>query len=715
LFAAGTTLSITGDVIATFFVATTGEEPFPSVADVAYLAAYPLLFVAVGRFGRQAAAYRSRERNLDSLIVAVGALTALWQPLIQQYASDTTMSIPARITLIAYPVMDVVVLYILLSALIFGARWQPVDIFVAVGFAAMLSGDVVYDLLELHGAYASGDPVDATWLFSYLLLGVAALHPSMARSGEQAIKPAPRLWWLLMVALAMVVPPTAQIVTSILYEHTNVLLYGSVTLAMVILATVRMAWMFESLRERARQLQSRTTSLQGALRERDRLEDDLRHQAFHDALTGVPNRALLSERLEHALAKSSRSPGVVALVMCDLDGFKTVNDSLGHRVGDALLVEMATRLTGVVRPGDTVARLGGDEFAILLDGVTDPDFPDKIAERIVYALHEPALVGGEMIAVSVSVGVTLEKAGSSAEQLLSDADAAMYEAKTRGRNRYMTFEPAMRDRALERMRFTTAFSGAIERCEFQLEYQPSYSLADGQLRGFEALVRWNHPVLGRVPPLRFLPLAEETGFILTLGRWVLNTACQEAARWPAGQDGSPAVTVNVSPVQLQDSSFAADVRAALARAGLPGQRLVLEVTESMLIVDPTRALEMLDDLKRIGVRIAIDHFGVGYTSLNRLRTLPIDFVKIDKTFVDRITEDDGSARSIIEAILRLARDLHLTTVAQGIELNKQRDLLAAWGCDAGQGYLLCFPLSAEAAATLASREGTRPRVPSPTA
>jgi diguanylate cyclase len=716
-FAVGMLMSILADGVLTGYLAVSGETPFPSLADVLYLAAYPVLFLAVARLGRSAGTYRARERRLDALIVALGVLVLTWQPLMHAYAGDATQTMWAKSTLLAYPIMDIGLLYFVLAAVVFAGRRDLASLLVGGSIAVMLVGDFGYDLLELHSAYTSGDLIDVTWLLSYLLLGVAALHPSMARTEVGPAVTTPRVWWLVIVAMASFLPTAYLFYGLALGKDLDFVPLAGLALVMAMLAITRMGWMFQALRQRANQLQlrstelqTRTTALQEALQERDLLEHDLRHQAFHDPLTGLANRALLEDRLEHALARSAREHDLVALLICDLDGFKTVNDSLGHQVGDALLVTTAARLSEAVRPGDTVARLGGDEFAILLDGVRDREIAAKVAERIVSQLREPADVGADAVIVSASVGVSVGSAytGAGAAGLISDADTAMYEAKTQGRNRYVSFESAMRSRVMERLRFTTAFAGALAHGEFYLDYQPCFSLTGGRLQSFEALLRWNHPQLGVVAPMRFIPLAEETGFILELGRWILTAACQQAATWPATPDGSPYLAVNVSARQLTHQSFAADVRRALNASGLPGTRLVLEVTESMLISETVHTINVLGQLKDIGVRIAIDDFGVGYSSLSQLHNLPVDFVKIDKSFVDGIgtgTDPDKEAegRAVIETILRLAHNLDLTTVAEGIEIKSQRDALTEMGCNSGQGFLLSVPLDPTAAATLARR------------
>lgn len=696
LFAAGTLLWIVGDVAAAVNLAQHREFAFPSLADAASLAAYPFFFAAVARLDRSPADAHVRERRLDSFAVAIGALVLTWQPLLHDYATDPTLSFAGRSILIAYLVLDVALLYAVMRTVVFSGRKGPVDVLIAASLFVTIVGDLGHGFLGLAFGFDAGGLVDATWLLGPVLLGAAALHPSTAAAESGPRAQPPRLSWLLTVGLTSLTPAASLLAGIVLHKNVNVVGFAALSLFMAMLAIVRMSWMFDGLRERAKQLEV-------ALTERDVLQHDLRHRAVHDPLTGSVNRAVLSERIEQAMADARRADDLIALVVCDIDGFKTVNDSLGHQAGDDLLVTAAARIASVVRPGDTIARLGGDEFAALLDGVADRAFAAAVADRIVAALREPVDLGGEVVTVTASAGVAVPETARSAEELLGDADAAMHEAKAQGKNRHLLFEPWMRARAMERLQFTTSFVGAVERSEFRLEFQPSFSLSDGRLQSFEALVRWDHPRLGLVPPGRFIPLAEETGFISTLGRWVLDAACRQAMDWPTGADGAPTIAVNVSARQLTDPAFAADVRGVLAGTGLPGPRLVLEVTESALITDEMRSVDVLRELGGLGVRVAIDDFGVGYSSLSQLHRLPVHTVKIDKSFVDLIGDERNEGRPLIEAIVSLAKHLDLTTVAEGIEMSAQRDVLADIGCDNGQGFLLSRPLDASSASALTRR------------
>lgn len=459
--------------------------------------------------------------------------------------------------------------------------------------------------------------------------------------------------------------------------------------------------------------------------EQRRLEQSLRYQAFHDGLTELPNRDLFLDRLDHALSRRDVMPGLAVLFL-DLDEFKLVNDSLGHEAGDELLREVAKRLAGEVRAGDTVARLGGDEFVVLLE---DAALAEQLAERLMAVLAVPFDLAGGVVTMRASIGIaTTSVAGpaTSGLELLRNADIAMYVAKRDGRGaspRAARFEPGMHSAIVSRLFLKHDLAVATERGELRLHYQPTVDLDTGRWRGVEALVRWEHPERGCVPPLEFIPLAEENGAILEIGSWVLRTACAQAAAWDRGdQPGlvGLSMAVNVSVRQLAESDFVSTVMAALTESGLDPQRLVVEVTESVLLSPSGAAngsgsgagderIDRLCDLRRLGVRIAIDDFGTGYSSLAYLQHLPFDILKIDKSFVDALSSGEGSA--LIEGILAISDALGFETVAEGIEDLGQAEVLRRLRCPVGQGWLFSRALEAGALETAVAALGTRPRLP----
>ena len=443
--------------------------------------------------------------------------------------------------------------------------------------------------------------------------------------------------------------------------------------------------------------------------ERKALEEELLHQAFHDPLTGLANRLLFQERVTHALATSRRREKQFAVLFLDLDNFKTINDSLGHATGDELLTAAAQRVRGATREGDTVARLGGDEFAILLEDVQTANDATAAAGRIISALETPFFLRGREVLVRASIGIAIHSASEdSTEVLLRNADVAMYTAKERGKGRYQVFEPGMHTALLERLQLEGDLQRAIERKEFTIHYQPIVALATGRITGLEALVRWNHPNRGLIPPADFIPVAEETGLIVPIGRWVLGEACHRVGTWQRQHPTvSPiSVSVNLSGRQLQDANLVEDVAHVLRESELDPSTLVLEITESVLMQDLEETCGRLEVLRELGVRPAIDDFGSGYSSLNYLRRLPVDILKIDKLFVDGITGGhDGMA--VVEAVVNLGRTMNLTTVAEGVEFQAQLDVLRQMGCDFGQGYLFSHPLEFEAVTALLDEPSSR--------
>jgi diguanylate cyclase (GGDEF)-like protein len=428
--------------------------------------------------------------------------------------------------------------------------------------------------------------------------------------------------------------------------------------------------------------------------ERLRLVDELAHQAFHDSLTGLANRALLRDRLEHAVARSRRRAATVAVLFVDLDGFKVINDTLGHDAGDALLTEVARRLQANLREGDTAARVGGDEFAIVLDD-TSPEDTHELAQRLLDVLREPIDVGEREVFVPASIGIADNRADAlDGDALLCRADIAMYAAKSRGRNRFECFEQAMQTELTARHELHGELRHALHGGQLVVHYQPLLDLETQSIESFEALVRWEHPARGLLPPDQFIPLAEDLGLIVDIGRYVLQTACEETARWRAQPGGEHlSVGVNVSSHQLYDDEFVADVERALRSSGLPATGLILEITESTLLFDTALVQDRIRALKDLGIRIALDDFGTGYSSLAYLRIFPIDYLKIDRSFVNELSQrpnDQGLV--MVRSIISIGHNLNLGVIAEGIEETTQLDELREAGCNTGQGFLFAQPV-----------------------
>jgi diguanylate cyclase (GGDEF)-like protein/PAS domain S-box-containing protein len=441
-----------------------------------------------------------------------------------------------------------------------------------------------------------------------------------------------------------------------------------------------------------------TASLGSDITERRRVESQLLHDAFHDALTGLPNRALVLDRLGNALARAQRGRHHFAVLFLDLDRFKLVNDSLGHLVGDRLLVEISRVLDGAVRPGDTVARLGGDEFTILLDDVVDPDEAIRVAQRIHEALAAPFDLEGKEVFVTASIGIAFSQAGyARPEDVLRDADTAMYQAKASGKARHQLFDASMHSRALRLLELENDLRRAVERSDFLLHFQPVVHIGSGHIVAFEALVRWDHPQRGLVAPAEFIALAEETGLIDAIGRWALREACATRRSWEHADPLS--VNVNLSSRQLSQPDLVESVAEVLRATGLSPGLLTLEITETAVMQNPESAVGLLRGLKELGARVCIDDFGTGYSSLNYLLRLPADVLKIDRAFVTALGRDERNDK-ILAAIISLAGSLGLEVVAEGVETEEQRARLQALGCPYAQGYLFSRPVDAVRALAL---------------
>ncbi len=425
--------------------------------------------------------------------------------------------------------------------------------------------------------------------------------------------------------------------------------------------------------------------------------DQLARQAFRDSLTSLPNRALFMDRLAHALTRTERRGEHLAVLFLDLDRFKVVNDSLGHGIGDQLLIGVSRRLTTCLRPEDTIARLGGDEFAILLEDIKEGGSAATVAERIAGELGRPFIFEGREVFITVSVGIAVATGRhTSPEDILRDADLAMYHAKAKGKARYEVFDVSMNAPAQERMDLELDLRNAVARHEFVLHYQPVVTLDTGRIAEVEALVRWEHPQRGLLLPAEFIGLTEETGLIVPIGRWVLGEACRQARAWQTAASGLPAlaISVNLSARQLQQPNLVEETAQVLRETGLDPATLKLEITETVVMHDAPATLAKLEALKQLGVQLAIDDFGTGYSSLGYLKRFPVDTLKIDRSFVKGIGHDVEDT-AIVRAVITVAKSLNLKVTAEGIENEEQLAHLQALGCDRGQGYYFSKPLAAD--------------------
>jgi diguanylate cyclase (GGDEF)-like protein len=469
----------------------------------------------------------------------------------------------------------------------------------------------------------------------------------------------------------------------------------------------------EREREFAATLRQSEEQSQSDMNWRKKAEEELRRHALHDALTGLPNRALLMDRLEQAIARAQRAQEArFAVLFLDLDHFKTINDSLGHLAGDQLLIQIAQRLGECLRTIDTVARLGGDEFAMIVADLEDDEVASMIAERIQESLRAPFHIGGHRVFTSASVGITLSSDRyQRAEDFLREADTAMYRAKSQGRARHQFFDGHMHEQAMQRLRVEAGVRRALEREEFVLHYQPIVSLAAGEVVGFEALIRWNHPERGLLAPAQFLDIAEESGLILPISEWVVRAACEQASYWLRDLSQPMRVSINLPPRQLKDPALVRLITHHLARTGLPGSALGLELVESSLIENREAIVDNLQQLRAMGAYISVDDFGTGYSSLSYLKRLPIDALKIDRSFTLGIPSDVNDT-AISTTIIAMARTLHLNVVAEGVETNEQAAFLSDHGCHMAQGHFFSVPLPAQECAQFFTKGRFARRTPS---
>jgi diguanylate cyclase (GGDEF)-like protein/PAS domain S-box-containing protein len=429
--------------------------------------------------------------------------------------------------------------------------------------------------------------------------------------------------------------------------------------------------------------------------ERKTLEERLAHHAFHDGLTGLANRQQFQERVQAALLDPRRRASGLAVLFLDLDDFKTVNDSLGHSAGDELLIHVAQRLKSCLRAHDLPARIGGDEFAVLLDGVGSQQEVEAVADRIVAVLDEPHTVQGSEVLARASIGIAVPEADDhDVDALLRNADTSMYTVKRTGKASYTFFERTMHERVMQQLHLDAELRHAVDRNEFLVQYQPIMHLATQAILGAEALLRWQHPTRGLLGPGAFIDRVEENGLIVPIGRWVLEQACRQLRRWDDGHE-QIGMSINISARQLQDETFLTDVRRAADAAGIDPRRLTLEITETALMQDTEATIDLLGQLKLLGVQLALDDFGTGYSSLSYLRRFPVDVVKIDRSFVEDVGEGPEES-ALPDAIIALCQAFRIDTVAEGIELRRQLDHLQAVGCHFGQGFYFSRPLDAEA-------------------
>jgi len=821
LIAAGQAFFVAGDVLSYNYKALFGTAlPFPSVADAVYLAGvYPFTIAGLLLLIRRRNPGRDWASLVDSLIVTIGLALLSWVFLISPYAHDSALHLGTKLVSVGYPLGDILMLGVAVRMAVGGGRHGPAYAMMVAAIAAVLITDSIYGWIQLHGTYTPGDPLDGGWILYYVLLGAAALHPSMTTvSDATASKPKVTRVRILGISVAALIAPVVEMLKSSAQGNSDAIVIGGATIVMFGLVVVRMIGLARAqeaaagretaLRESVLRTESEVrlgalvqhssdvilvltsdmavayaspsvrqvlgydfadfagrrfldevleedrvlleSGLGGLLArastsseafefrvrhrdgrrlyteclftnllehpavggvvvnlrdvtERKQFEERLTYQAFHDPVTDLANRALFRDRVEHALSRRGDASRSLAMLFLDLDDFKVVNDTFGHDAGDRVLQTISTRLRSSARESDTVARLGGDEFAVLLEDIDHGANISEIVARLLEIVSAPVSVDGREATVECSIGIAVARStrdigpSTTVDELLRNADVAMYQAKAAGGNTFRHFKPAMHETVAKQLALRADLKAATAANELTLAYQPIFDVATDEISGYEALLRWDHAVRGSVPPSTFIPVAEQSGMIVALGRWVLQRACEQAVAFQhADPDAQHRfVSVNISAQQLARVEIVEEVRHALHSSGLDPHCLIVEITETLLISDVEVAIDRLGALRSLGVRVAIDDFGTGYSSLSYILQLPIDILKIDKRFIDSVDRDDRESR-LTTAIIGLARVLDLRCIAEGVERPEQETRLKELGCDYAQGFLLARPMSADA-------------------
>ncbi|GAA0806634.1 putative bifunctional diguanylate cyclase/phosphodiesterase [Spirilliplanes yamanashiensis] len=691
LMTTAASLFLLGVVVRPFVSELSGWQQF--IADMLVLPGYFVLLPGVVLLLR-ARGGLERQAVLDAFIVCIGAGLACALLLSVPAASVESRSVLASVLSGLYPFFDVALVLVFVNMAFTTTVWRPSQIFLTLGVVSLLVGDLAYGVISTRGEIYGSPLLDAPYLVTYGLLGLAALHPSVAEL-DRATRPPPQAWsWQ---RLTLLVPVTAvPFVLDLLAGGRSaadrlIIAVGGMLIALLLIARAVSAVQAEAAAQRHAE-----------------------HQARHDPLTGLPNRRQMAREIGALLAAAPRdSPARVWVYALDLDGFKFVNESYGHDAGDQLVIDVGRRLTGLVPPGTPVARIGGDEFVVAEIG--DAAHAARTAERILAAMAEPLAVQGTDVVVSASVGIASAAATpdadgtATAEALMRDADTALFRSKTEGPGRSTMFDTSMHEQARDRVELEGALRTALTRGELHVAYQPIVAIADGRPVGAEALVRWDHPRRGPIPPGVFIPIAEEAGLIDALGTWVRQESLRQLAQWRAEHTVSDDfwMSINVSPRQLRDGGLPAAVGAELTGLGLPAGVVTLEITESVMVDASTQTDQVLFELRALGVRLAVDDFGTGFSALGYLRRFPVTGVKIDRSFVSGLGTDHSDSE-IVRAVVAMSTALGLSTVAEGVETVEQRDALASLGVPLGQGWLWG---KAVTAAQFATRWGAIPGVP----
>lgn len=714
--------TLIADTLWMIYEALLHTSPSPSLADVFYLGFYPLFLIGVMLIpARREATYEWLKTTIDMVIIILAALLASWNFLfVPTILANTENQLLMMINL-AYPIGDFLLLMALLMILYrpMGYRRNVPLILLASGLVMIIFFDVLYVYQSAMGTYNTGTVIDLGYTLGNLIIGVAGVHQAWRATSEQnqdvLLEGRSSSKWMIYLPYVWVLGAYAlllarnRVVLPMSMTQISLGVGGIIALVLIrqIIALKENRVLYTRLRTALAQVQIQAVELEqtnkemeSEIRERRMIEARLSYDALHDGLTGLPNRALFLDRLTVAARKKERNPNYqYAVLFLDLDSFKVINDSLGHVTGDQLLIRAGQILQSCVRGSDTVARLGGDEFVILMEDFNTSEDMILTASRLQTELSQPLQLDKTRVLITVSIGIVAQMDGyERPEDVLRDADLAMYQAKAHGKARYEIFDASMRSNIISRMELESDLRRALENHEFILHYQPILELPGQQLLSFEALVRWQHPWRGLISPCDFIPIAEETGLILPIGRWIMAEACRQAVIWrndtlkrfPKAR--VPKMSVNISGKQIQQPDFVMMVSSILEDTGLPPELLTLEVTETVCLDNLETVAKTLNELKTLGVETQIDDFGTGYSSLSYLQRLPVHLIKVDRTFIQSISGNNGRMPDVVRAIFSMVNDLGMKAVAEGIENEVQLEALGKMRCDYVQGFLLASPM-----------------------
>lgn len=678
------------------------EIPFPGLPDLFYIVSSLFDLIAIGYILYQRRNLSSLRTLFDILITMVVGTTLCWAFIVQPILQQEEINRLALFVSVYYPVATLGLLFGMVSIFLSHKPIFSPNVVFWIIFAlfSRIFADWTYTSLVLKDEYASGTLYDPLWTLSYLLYIMAAVqyreiepYPIQDSDGKLTIS---RKRMQLKNAIPYLCVIVLFIIMTMRIENVNSIVIGcAISILLVVIRQLITLWENDSL---LYELRLMTEQLETKVKQRTEelcyALNNMEHMAYHDVLTGLPNRRLFEERLAQGLRQAKRKNGSVAVIFIDLDRFKFINDSLGHTFGDLLLQEVAERLITIVRKDDTISRQGGDEFTVLIDGMSDHQEVLEIARRIQFDISKPFLIQNMEVQITTSIGISIyPDHGNTVENLIKYADTAMYRAKENGKNNIQFYTLEMNETVSKKMNLENALRKAVERDELFVLYQPQIAIQSSELIGVEALLRWNHPELGLISPSEFIPLAEETGLIIPIGEKVLMMSCQQLKRWHDEGVDSLKMSVNLSSTQFMEENLVSFVNHVIWKTGINPQFLELEITESVAMYNEKQVIAKVTALKSLGIGIAIDDFGTGYSSFHYLKKLPADTLKIDKAFIKDLLEDTRN-KALVAGIISMSKEMGFKVIAEGVETPQQLAILGKFKCDGAQGFLFSKPIPA---------------------